>query len=138
MTELGAPDPAGWAASEAREGIPQQTRFLFLRSLWPESIDVWASEEAISRIPAGKRLLDAGASANDLSTLLRAVAYEAAFNVIARMDEGNDPDGPEDAPGWVLLETGADAKPTGRVVGGLHEDLLSLDPSGTEGGDLWR
>ena len=138
MTELGATDPAGWAASELSEDIPQQARFLFLRSLWPDSIDSWGSEEAIRRIPAGKRLLDAGTSADDLSKLLRAVAYETAFSVVARIDEGYDPDAPEDAPGWILLETGTDERPTGRVVGGLHESLLELDSSGREGGDLWQ
>lgn len=84
------------------------------------------------------RLLDAGVSLVDLSTLLRAIAYEAAFSVMERVDEGHDPDAPPDAPGWVLIETNPDGRITGRDIGGLHEDLLTLDPSGRDGRDLWE
>ena len=138
MTELGAPDPAGWARSEIGEGIPQQARFLFLRSIWPDLIDPYKEEEAIRRIPAVARLLDAGASLPDVVIGLRAVAYETAFGVVERIDEGRDLDAPDDSPGWALVETDEQSTLTGREVGGLHESLLSLDPSGNEGSDLWE
>src|SRR6476660_4208446 len=32
--KLGAPDPEGWARSQAAEGIPQLLRWLFLREAW--------------------------------------------------------------------------------------------------------
>src|SRR5262249_25800627 len=32
--KLGADDPAGWARSQIREGIPQLARYLFLRQAW--------------------------------------------------------------------------------------------------------
>jgi hypothetical protein len=137
MAELGAPDPSSWAASEVRENLPQQARFLFLRAMWHKDIDQYGSEAIIRAFPAGARLLDAGASPGDLSRLLRAIAHEAVFSVVNRIDEGHDPDAPGDSPGWVLVETDQDA-PTGRVVGGLHEDLLRLDPSGRDGSDLWE
>lgn len=138
LTDLGAPDPAGWAASEIRENIAQQARFIFLRKIWPEDIDGWARADIIGRIPAGARLIDAGARLEDLTLLVRAIAYETAFSVINRIDEGYDPGAPPDAPGWILMETDANGKPTGRDVGGLHEDLLMLDPTGREGSDLRR
>jgi hypothetical protein len=138
LRDLGAPDPAGWAASEAREGIPQQARFLFLRAMWPDVIDRWSSEDAIRKLPVGARLLDGGASVTDVARLLRGVAYETAFAVVDRVDEGYDPAAPDDAPGWTLIETDREGNATGRIVGGLHEDLLILDPSGVEGADLWR
>lgn len=138
MTDLGAPDPAGWAKSELHENIAQQARYVFLRSTWPQHIDPFGREDVIRRFPAGARLLDAGVSVADLSTLLRAVAYEAAFSAIERVDERRDPDAPPNAPGWVLMETDSDGRLTGRDIGGLHEDLLTLDPSGREGGDLWE
>ena len=60
------------------------------------------------------------------------------FAVLSILDEGYDPDAPEDAPGWRLLEGEAESDQlTGRDVGGLHEDTLTLDPSRREGSDLF-
>jgi hypothetical protein len=136
MTDLGAPDAAGWAASELRENVPNQARYLFLRSIWPRDIEPFGGEEVIRRFSAGARLLDAGASPSDLSALLRGVAYEVAFSAVDRIDDRHDPDAPPDSPGWVLMETNSEGQLTGRELGGLHEDLLMLDPSGREGGAL--
>jgi hypothetical protein len=36
-----------------------------------------------------------------------------------------------------MMETDLDGNPTGREVGGLHENFESMDPSGQEGADLW-
>lgn len=136
MRDLGAEDPEGWARSEIKENIAQQARFLSLRTIWPEIIDSWANEANIRRYAAAARLLDAGADVEDLQTALRAAAYESAFAVLYRIDEGRDPWGPDDAPGWLLIETDPDGKPTGRNVGLLHEDLQTLDPSGRDAKDL--
>jgi hypothetical protein len=138
MAALGAPDPASWAESEIGENIAQQARYIFLRSVWPNMIDPYSDESVVRRIPAAARLLDAGATMADLSTALRAVAYETAFGVVERIDEGHDPDAPDDSPGWALMETDSEPKLTGRDVVGLHESLLTLDPSGREGSDLWE
>jgi len=52
-----------------------------------------------------------------------------------------DVDSPPEAPGWMLVEikTAEDGEyeSTGRHIGGLHESLLSADPSGREGSDLF-
>jgi hypothetical protein len=137
MRELGAPDPADWARSEVEEGIAQQARFLFLRAIWPTMIEPLANPSVMRRYPAVARLLDAGADQDDLSRALRAVAYETAFGVVERLDEGYDADAPDDAPGWILMETTGEAM-TGRDMGGLHESLQSLDPSGREALDLFE
>jgi hypothetical protein len=70
---------------------------------------------------------------------MRAVAYSVAFSVLYRMDGDDvlDLPTPHDAPRWRLMEVSADDNLTGRDVGGLYEDLLTLDPSGQEGKDLW-
>lgn len=60
------------------------------------------------------------------------VAYSTAFGVLYRIDEGSDL-AAGDAPGWVLMETLADGRPTGRSVAALHEDILTMDPTGREG-----
>jgi hypothetical protein len=149
--ELGAGDPEGWARSEVGEDIAQLARFLFLRSIWSSLIDGWArdpqtwtkrfADEAV-RQPNGHfadaglalgRLLAAGASPSDIGSIARMVAYETAFGVIDHVDEGHDPDTGMDGPYWVLIETDGDGTPTGRQVAALHEDLLTMDPSGREG-----
>ncbi|SDT65401.1 hypothetical protein [Jiangella sp. DSM 45060] len=136
MAELGAPDPEGWASSEVHEDIAQQARFLVLRSLWPEIIDAWAGDGVLERVPVAARLLTEGASRESLIQALRLAAYEAVFAVLYRIGAESDEDAPDDAPGWSLIELAADGTPTGRDVGGLYEDLLSLDPSGREGADF--
>ena len=149
MTAWGAPNAEEWVESEIEEDMPQMARFLMLRGLWSE-IDAWRdkSGEWVSRMtstaeedPNGyfadaglalKRMKEAGVNSDDLGRVARCVAYESIFSVLNRIDEGGDPEA-EDAPGWALAEVDANGEGTGRVVGGLHEDLLSLDPSGREG-----
>jgi hypothetical protein len=63
----------------------------------------------------------------------RSVAYEAVFGTLSVVDEGSDPDADDVCPGWALMELDAEGSLSGRQLGGLHESLLSLDPSGREG-----
>jgi hypothetical protein len=150
MGELGAPEPEEWVYSEITEDIPQLARFLVLRHLWRDLIDslredtswIQAMVEDAENDPAGpfadagmalKRLMAAGADLKDIGTVARFVAYEAVFGTLTTIDEGYDPELDEDGPGWALVELDAEGNPTGRSVGGLHESLLSLDPSGREG-----
>jgi len=136
MRAHGASDPEGWARSELSEDIPQEARFLFLRSLWADTINGLTPQAAL-KLPAAQRLVAAGASIDDVVTVMRAAAYEAAFGVVMRLDEGEDSSAPDDSPGWTLMETRGDTL-TGRLMDALHEDLLMLDPGGREGGDLWE
>jgi hypothetical protein len=137
LAALGAEDAEAWARSEVSEALPQQVRFLILRRLWRDAVDTWAAPEALDRLPAAKRLLDAGADRNDLVRMARAAAYEAVFAVLDTIDEGHDAEAPEGFPGWRLVEIDPDRGPTGRKVAGLHEDFQSMDPSGQDGTDLW-
>jgi hypothetical protein len=139
MRELGANDPESWASSQIKENIAQQARYLLLRQLWARGIDGWRDHAALRRVPVTARLLDNNADPYDLSQALRLAAYEAVFALLSVLDEGHDPEAPDDAPGWQLMETDATSgELTGRDVGGLHESILSLDPSGREGSDLFR
>ena len=65
FAEVGADDPENVALSEIRENIPQLARFLALRHIWPQLIDSWAAPGALERVPAGARLLAAGADRED-------------------------------------------------------------------------
>lgn len=81
--------------------------------------------------------LDRGTDQELLAESLRGVIFDAVSNVIMTIDEGYDPDAPDNAPGWTLVETDSDGNATGRQVGGLHESLLAVDPHGVEAADFW-
>lgn len=135
---LGAADALDWARSEIDENQPQLARFVLLRSLWRGAIDGWADPEALEQVAAARRLLDAGANRNDLVLLARAVAYEAVFAAVDELDCGGDVNVSGMDVGWVVMESGEGGSSTGRPLAGLHEDLLTMDPSGRDGADLWR
>jgi hypothetical protein len=148
----GADDPESWARSEIGEDFAQLARFCFLRSLWPHVIDRWRQEtdwidRAISmaeRDPksgfadAGMAIKDAlarGVTRDELASIARMIAYATTFDVVNHIDDGEDVEyNPDNGyPFWTLSEIGPDEQPTGRSLDALHEDLLSMDPSGREG-----
>jgi hypothetical protein len=146
--QLDAPDAEKWARSEMIEDIPQLARFLLLRRLWREEIDVYrdSSEWISSRIRAAerepngpfadagfamKRLLNAGVPEEEIKSIARDVACSAIFATLSTLDEMGDPD--IEAPGWMLVETNRHGEATGRSLDDLHASLLSADPSGREG-----
>jgi hypothetical protein len=104
------------------------TRAELLEHLWREVINVNLRDAALDNIIAScrrdpdgpfgdtgsalERILAAGASRRDLCLVLRATAYEAVFGTLYALgDPGIDDD----------------------QVFGLHEELLTADPSGMEG-----
>lgn len=135
---LGAADADDRARSEVMENLPHLARFALLRSLWRAPIDGWADPGAFAGLPAAQRLLAAGADKEDLVGLARAVAYEAVFETLDELDSGGDVNASGMDVGWIVMESGEDGAPTGRALAGLHEDLLTSDPSGRDGADLWR
>ncbi|MER5639530.1 hypothetical protein ABT095_21545 [Kitasatospora sp. NPDC002227] len=135
---LGATDAPTWVTSAIDEAQPHLARFLLLRSLWDVAIDSWGTPGALEQIPAARRLLAAGADRDDLLLLARAAAYESVFATVDTLDTGPDTDVPGIDTGWLLMESTDDGSPTGRTLDGLHEDLLTTDPSGRDGADLWQ
>lgn len=77
---------------------------------------------------AVERILVAGVSADDLREVARAVFIYATFDACQTIDEGHDPHAEPEMPGWLLTEVGADLVLTGRMLDGLHEDLLTVQP----------
>jgi hypothetical protein len=61
------------------------------------------------------------------------IAYETAFSIVWILDYGCDEGAPKHMPGWGLFETDEEGDSTGRDMDGLHESILSADPSGREG-----
>ncbi|MEU7112973.1 hypothetical protein [Streptomyces sp. NPDC046182] len=135
---LGAADAPKWVRSEIDENQPQLARFMLLRSLWRGAIDGWAAPGALEQVAAARRLLEAGADRDDLVLLARAIAYEAVFATVDELDSGGDVNVSGVDVGWSVMESGEDGRPTDRHLSGLHEDLLTMDPSGRDGADLWR
>jgi hypothetical protein len=116
----------------------ERARSLLLGPLWRDGVDVWRDIDTIRRLPAARRLLDAGADPQDLSVALRAAALDAAFAALARVDSGRDAAATADDPGWQLVRTRPDGTPTAEPVSGLHAELLAQDPEGNAGVDLRR
>ncbi|MEU7261948.1 hypothetical protein AB0B21_40075 [Streptomyces rimosus] len=138
FSALGVTDPADLVKSEVIEGVPQLARFVLLRSLWRGAIYGWTGPGSLDQLPAAQRLLAAGADREDLVRLARAVAYEAVFATLDELDAGGDANGMGVEAGWVVMESDEDGSPTGRTLPALHEDLLTMDPSGRDGADLWQ
>ncbi|WP_214325375.1 hypothetical protein [Nonomuraea sediminis] len=139
FASLGADDPQAWAHSEISEDIPQLARFLALRHIWPDLISSWAAPGALEGIPAASRLLARDVNPVDLARVAQVAAYEAVFSLLYTLTAyGRDDKAPANTPGWRLMETAPSGELTGRAVQSLHEDLLTMDPSGREGQDIFE
>lgn len=104
------------------------TRKEFLKQIWDEVINPNVQEHWIDNVireserrpdspfadvgPVLKGLLAAGVDRRDLSLIARYAAYEAVFGTL-----------------YALSDPGVD----GNDIEGMHESLLSADPSGREG-----
>jgi hypothetical protein len=94
---LRVPNPEVWAQSEGKRNMAQLAALTFLHGIWPRLIDTWRDPAWIDQwvrdaralgaaafTDAGhglNRLLAAGASREDLMSIMRAVAYEVAFGI---------------------------------------------------------
>jgi hypothetical protein len=136
----GCPDPESWAQSELEENIPQFARYLLCKTIWEHAVEPWRTEDALDEFPEARALLDAGADPELLRLLGGKIAYETMTAIVNAIDQdtyvGPAPV-PGDAPGWTIVEVdGRSLKPTGRRAGFIHESILSVDPSGTEGAEF--
>ena len=98
---------------------PDEDRARVVRDLWTyiRSFD----HENIRNYPAAARAIDSGANPEDVARAMAAASYEATFNVLFVLTAEEDID--------ALALSGA--------ANMLHEDLLSADPTGREGQDLF-
>jgi hypothetical protein len=139
---LGAPNPAGWAHSQIKEGIPQLHRYLFLRQAWrgtvQEGDNLWIEE--MLHVPTGgpggaivgalKRALDCGASKEDLTTIVRVMQWSTLHRFCYLLSDPGDLE-PEVAHiEWSLFQTDEGLPLV--AIGGLHESVLETDPTGRE------
>ena len=98
----------------------EQDRERILAALWSDIRSVNA--ENARQFPAAQRAIDGGAHPEDVATAMAAAAYEATFRTLYILT------GEEDLQD--LVSSNAAAM--------LHEDLLTADPTGREGTDLFE
>jgi hypothetical protein len=143
---LGAPDPSGWASSQVNEGIPQLARFLFLRQAWRHIVSkddhswIDANIEASKRRPddpdagigeALRRLLEAGATAEVITELVRGMQAQFLFQLCYQLDDPGDLEAEVRDIAWGLFLVDEDNQPIEPVTG-LHESVFETDPTGRE------
>lgn len=140
--KLGAQNPEGWAASQIREGIPQLTRYLFLREAWrcvvnPESRD-WMSTTGSKNPdgpggelqPAINRILAAGARPDDLTTVVRVMQWWLLAGLCELLEEADLESEVSDI-AWRLFRVDEDGNPL-EPIPALIESVLETDPTGWE------
>jgi hypothetical protein len=140
LRAAGCRDPEAWAQSELEEDIPQFARYLLCKTIWEHAIEPWRDEAGLNEFPEAQALLDGGADREQLRLLAGKIAYETMTAIVNAIDQGEyvGPAAvPDEAPGWVIVEIdGKSLKPTGRGAGFIHESILSVDPTGTEGAEF--
>lgn len=148
LTEIfdryGAPEPESWARSQLEEGIPQLAIFSFAKAMWAcvadERDDRWIDQEiewakdrpndpCAQISPALSEMLTRGVSRRAIIDLVRVIQYGALYHVASLIDGSRQEDVP--VQGCILYQVDEDDHLVA-IIQGLHEVLLSLDPTGRE------
>jgi hypothetical protein len=142
----GAPDPLSWAKSEIDEDIPQLARFMFLRQAWRLVVadadvqwidrEIQQSTHSPEAPGAGlgqalSRLLNSGASREDLTELARTVQWQLLHGLCYQLSDPSIQEPELSEVRWGLFEVN-DKGEVGRPIDGLHESVLETDPTGRE------
>ncbi len=140
----GADDPESWARSQLAEGIPQLAIFSFAKALWNgvvrEDDAEWIDKEidwAKSRpndpcVQSGRALaemLAKGVSRQAITDLVRVFQFSALQHACLILDGSHVEDVP--ITDWTLHQVDEAGEPVATIQG-LHEVLLSMDPTGRE------
>jgi hypothetical protein len=135
-------------AGEQAEGEPALARYLFLRAaascVWEEDDDAWPEryDPAYPIAAAVERVLARGVDPRDLTDIVHDAQWDVLFNVMCLLEDSAHgiedlQEGIDENVEWRLAEVDEDEHPTGRILGGLHEDIGAFDPAG-RGGDPRR
>ena len=88
----------------------------------------WRDHDAVAK-------LSEDASDGAIQLAARA-AFDVASAIVQLNENEEDIEAPDPLPDWLLIECDGDGKPTGRVLGGLHESVLETDPRNIEPEDI--
>jgi len=124
---------------------------VFLRGVWrsviPRTDDLsWVGRLAsrpASDEPLGdagtivSRMLEAGVSAADVARFAQIIGYETAFGFCYHLDDPyasyeDSPDDGEEELAWGVFLVDPESDEPRTALVGLHESILSMDPSGRE------
>lgn len=136
---LGARDPASWARSQLREGIPQLARFLFLRQAWRHVVredgPSWTAALRANRAQVGERTIAAldriaacGVPEDDLTAVVRLMQRELLFGLCHLLSDPGAMEPAVEDVAWALFQVDADGRPVARIEG-LHESVIETDPA---------
>jgi hypothetical protein len=139
----GAIDAESWARSQLAEGIPQLAIFSFAKALWNGVIqedDKWIDQEiewakSHPRSPCAQsgsaleEMLAKGVSRQAITDLVRVFQYSVLYHACLILDGSRVEDVPITE--WTLHQVDENGKPIA-IIQGLHEVLLSMDPTGRE------
>ena len=146
--KLGANDPENWAHSQVAEGIPQLANYLFLREAWRQIVAAgdrtWIESyvRSFEKDPKGpyggvgwalKRLQAKGATADELSHLVRGMQAELLFGFCYLLEDPGELEEEVSGTHWTLFLLDDDGRPVSPMYG-LHEAVLGTDPTGNEAG----
>jgi hypothetical protein len=141
--KLGAREPEDWARSQLSDGIPQLSRYLFLRQAWQKVVRPdehnWMQEMRPKdpNAPGGElgpavdRILAAGARPDDLTTVVRVMQWRLLSRLSVLVE---DPGVLEDEVAdiwWQLFRVDENNNPI-EPISGLIESVLETDPMGRE------
>jgi hypothetical protein len=144
--KFGARESALRARSQLEEGIPQLQRFLFLKQAWRNVVcendtnwlqaQIQLAQKNADAPYAGvghalRRCLDSGASAQDLTDIVRGMQAKLLFSLCYLLDDSTFAEDEFGELGWGLFEVDGNGKPV-LSLGGLHESVLETDPTGRE------
>jgi hypothetical protein len=145
--QLGVDKPELWARSQLKEGIPQLLRLLFLKAAWSkvatEGEPTWIDQEIeysranSSRPYAGLGLAlakckEKGVGVDDLNEIARCLQAQMLFSLAYLLEGSPYESGALENVSWGLFQLDENERPIGPRIGGLHESVLSLDPTGRE------
>jgi hypothetical protein len=140
------PDAEALVRSELSENIPQVARHAFLKGAWagvvPDGDLSWIENAERANPPGSNRpyagvaealrkLKKEGADVAAVAEIVRGMQAQLLFHISYLLADPDSVAGNDGTVGWALLEVSEEGE-VGRAIDGLHESVLSTDPTGRE------
>lgn len=96
-----------------------------------ELLDTRNANSGVHGADVLRRVLDAGASPQDVATLIHIMQSRLLFSICCLLDDPGELENDVSCIGWGLFETDNQGDPIAPMRG-LHESVLELEPPGRE------